>query len=224
MELVDPRNGQPTGIVLRHEKALEKAFISGSIAATVGDGFMKVWSLKSGRQIGSDMRLEKRERVDGLIAAANGARVLTWDRLSNMARLRETGRGRQVGATMASRGIDGAAWSEELGLIVTWDHSSITIWEDNMCEPISFDVRVKEGKGADGAFFVPGHSRLLAWKGDEAGEWDLSEFIRPEVEFSRSRIAVMTGAEYDSNARQLRALTTERWKALSGEEPMPQAK
>jgi WD40 repeat protein len=224
VELVDPRKGQPTGIVLSHGKALENAFISGSIAATVGDGHMKVWSLKNGRQIGSDMRLENRERVDGFIAAANGARVLTWDGLSDMARLRETERGLQVGATMATGGIDGAVWSEELGLIVTWNYNSIRIWDDYMCEPISFDVRVKEGYGVDGAFFVPGQSRLLTWKDDTAGEWDLSEFFQMKAEFLRTRVAAMTGAEYDSNARQLRALTTERWKALTGKGPMPQPK
>jgi hypothetical protein len=74
------------------------------------------------------------QAVDGFIAAANGARVLTWDRLSDMARLRETARGLQVGATMAARSnIDGAAWSEELGLIMTWGYSSIRIWDDYMC-------------------------------------------------------------------------------------------
>jgi len=112
-------------------------------------------------------------------------------------------------------GIEGAAWSEELGLIVTWDYSSVSIWDDIICEPIAFHIRIEDDNGADGVFFVPGQFRLIAWRDDVAGEWDLSELLRSKAELLRARIAAMTGAEYDANARQLRALTTEQWKALA---------
>jgi WD40 repeat protein len=210
-ELVDATSHRTTS-VLDHGQVLKKTLLRGSTVLTIGDNIMKLWSLESGQQIGSQMPLEDHEDVDGFFVPASGAGVLTWDNGSGAARLREPKSGHQVGATMRHGSqIDGAVLSGELGLIVTWDSGSIKLWDDLLCELINFRLG-QSNEGADGAFFVPGQSRLLMWRKDAGSEWDLSEFLRPGAGFLRTQAAALTGAEYDSNARRVRALTTERWK------------
>lgn len=211
-ELVDMLSGQPTGMVLHHGDTLKQAFLDGSVLVTVGRNTMKLWSLENGKQIGSQMPLELGEEVNGLLLSPSRARVLTWDHRSGLARLREPKSGRQVGATMQiGQGAKGVALIDELGLIIT--DGTITLWDDFLCEPLSFKLHDWVPRGAGRALFVAGRSSLLMWQGGVAAELDLSELLRSAGELRRTQVAALTGAEYDSTARQLRVLTSENWRS-----------
>lgn len=215
VEVMDGVSGQPTGKVLSHGKDFKTALVSSDFALTIGEKTMKLWSLKTGKQVGSELLLGDREWVRGFIASRDGSHVLTWD-LSEQVKLREVKSGNQVGASMQHTGLlNGVAWSERLGLVGTWGSDAAKLWDAQSGENIHFDVGFGE-EGAQGAFFETGQPRIVVWKDGFGNEWNFSELlVVPNAESLRRQAAVLTGVEYVRESGELRVLTTEQWKALA---------
>jgi WD40 repeat protein len=210
-EIIDTDANRSSGIVLSHGAVLKDVLMAGATAATLGDDVMKLWSLDTGKLLGSPITLDANERVDGFLVSARGDLVLTWDELSDLARLRDLKSGHQIGATMQHGGdLKGAALNADLALIVTWG-SQVRLWDIILCEPLRFSLYDDDHNRAAGALFLPGGS-LLVWHGSEGFLWDLAGLLQPDANFHRTRISALTGVEYDTHSRRLHVLATEDWK------------
>ncbi len=143
------------------------------------------------------------------------SRILTWSEDSS-ARLWDTKSGKQVGPSFQHGGpVSRAAFNAAENLILTcgFDNSA-RLWDARTGNQLSPSFRHGD-KNVNGAMFTRDEKRVLTWGGDGTAKlWLLDADLDFPVQHLTLWVQAVTGSEYDLVTGKVRAMDTERWRAV----------